>query len=260
VSEAALPAPLRGVRAAFAFLTRIPVGGFPYAAEDWAWSSAYFPLVGLTVGAVCAVLRAGLAYGLGDGLATGLLVIGASMLLTGAFHEDGLADTADALGGAMNREQLFTILKDSRIGSFGGAALVVSIGARAALVADLGPSCLWALPLAGCAARVGPVWLMRALPYATPAQAKSAVVARAGLAQAVVATAWLAVAALASVFEGGLSPARLAAMVGVLAVVIASAGALFRARAGGVTGDLLGAAEQASEIAALAVLAWNPRL
>jgi adenosylcobinamide-GDP ribazoletransferase len=259
VSEAALPAPIRGVRAAFAFLTRIPVGGYPYASEDWAWSSAYFPLVGLTVGAVCAVLRAGLAYGLGDGLATGLLVIGASMLLTGAFHEDGLADSADALGGAMNREQLFAILKDSRIGSFGGVALVVSIGVRAALVADLGPSCLWALPLAACAARVGPVWLLWALPYATPAHAKSAVVARTGLAQALVASAWLGVAALACVFEAGLSLTRLAGMIGVLAAVTLAGGALFRARAGGVTGDLLGAAEQAGEVAALAALAWNPR-
>jgi adenosylcobinamide-GDP ribazoletransferase len=257
VSAAATPAPLRGVRAAFAFLTRIPVGGFPYAPEDWAWSPAHFPLVGLSVGGVAAALHALLARGLGDGLAVGLLVVGAMMIVTGAFHEDGLADTADALGGAMDRDQLFAILKDSRVGTYGAAALVLSIGARAAMLGDLGPACAWALPLASCAARVGPVWLLWVLPYATPAHAKSAVVARIGLAQALVATAWLLLAAVGSALGAGVSLGRLAAMLGVLVVVTVACGATFRARAGGVTGDLLGAAEQAGEVAALVALAWT---
>jgi adenosylcobinamide-GDP ribazoletransferase len=250
-----LPAPLRGVRAAFAFLTRIPVGGFPYTPEDWGWAAAHFPLVGLALGAALAVLRAVLARGLGDGLALGFLLVGASMVLTGAFHEDGLADSADALGGSFDREKLFAILKDSRIGTFGGAALCVSIGARAALYADLGPACAWALPLSACAARVGPVFLLLALPYVTPDHAKSSAVAHAGIPQAAVAALWLALAAVVL----AVPPARLAAMVAVLAVVTVVSGAVYRARAGGVTGDFLGATEQLGEIAALVALAWSPR-
>ena len=253
------PAPVRSIRAAFTFLTRIPVGGFPYRPEDWAWSAAHFPLVGLALGAGLAALYALLARGLGGGLGVGLLVVGASMLLTGAFHEDGLADSADALGGAYDRAKLFEILKDSRIGTFGAAALVVSIGARAALYADLGPACLWALPLAACAARVGPVWLIVALPYATPAGSRSKPVAQAGLAQAAVATAWLVLAAAAAAGAAGVSPARIGAMVAVLAVVTVVSGAVYRARAGGITGDFLGATEQIGEVAALVALAWSAR-
>jgi adenosylcobinamide-GDP ribazoletransferase len=258
VSAPAAPAPLRGIRAAFAFLTRIPVGGFPYAPEDWAWSSAHFPLVGLSVGVLVAALRWGLRQGLADGLALGLLLVGASMVITGAFHEDGLADTADGLAGSFDREKLFAIMKDSRVGSFGAAALVVSIGARAALYADLGAACAWALPLVGCASRVGPVWMLLGLPYATPAQAKSTAVARTGLAQAIVATLWFVLAAGIAVVELGVSPARLGAMVAALALVAGSSAAVYRARAGGVTGDLLGATEQLGEVAALVVLAWRP--
>ena len=86
------------------------------------------------------------------------------MLLTGAFHEDGLADTSDALGGAYDREKIFVILKDSRIGAFGACALVVSIAGRAALLAHLGEGGAWALPLVGAAARVGPVWQIATMP------------------------------------------------------------------------------------------------
>jgi adenosylcobinamide-GDP ribazoletransferase len=248
--------PLRAVRAAFVLFTRIPVGGFPYRPEDWAWASAHLPLVGLVLGAILAALRAVLGGGL-DGLSAGFLVVGASMLLTGAFHEDGLADTSDALGGAHDRDKLFAILKDSRIGSFGAAALVVSIGARAALVARLGPACAWALPLAGCAARVGPVWLMSALPYVTPQGSRGLV--RGEAPQAVVATAWLVVASAACVVGRGVPPARLAVMIGVVAVVTVVSGARYRARAGGITGDFLGATEQLGEIAAMAALAWTAR-
>jgi adenosylcobinamide-GDP ribazoletransferase len=252
------PPPLRAVRAAFVFLTRIPVGGFPYRPEDWAWASAHFPLVGLVVGAILAVLRAALGWGL-DGLSAGFLVVGASMLITGAFHEDGLADTSDALGGAYDRDKLFAILKDSRIGSFGAAALVVSIGARAALYARLGPACAWALPLAGCAARVGPVWLMTALPYATPQGSRSRDVVRGRAPQAVVATAWLALSSAACVMGAGVPTARLAAMIAVVAAVTVVSGARYRARAGGITGDFLGATEQLGEIAALSALAFTAR-
>ena len=74
------------------------------------------------------------------------------MMITSGFHEDGLADTADALGGAFSREKLFLILKDSRVGAFGAMALFVSLGLRAALLAELNDRAPVALILTECLA------------------------------------------------------------------------------------------------------------
>jgi adenosylcobinamide-GDP ribazoletransferase len=248
------PAPLRGVRAAFIFLTRIPVGGFPYRSEDWTWALAHAPFVGLVLGALLGALDRVLLP-LGE-LAAAILVVGASLLLTGAFHEDGLADTSDALGGAHDRERIFAILKDSRVGTFGAAALVVSIVGRAALVARLGSSAAWALAVMGCSARVGPVWLVASLPYVSVAQTKSGEVTRGGVAQAIAATGWFAAALFGAVRLGWLSPARIAALVLSMAAVTLVTGWRYKVRAGGITGDFLGATEQLGELVALAVMVW----
>ncbi len=251
-----VPSPLRAVRAAFVFLTRIPVGGFPYSPEDWAWSSAHFPLVGLVIGVALGALdRVLLPVG---ALGAAFVTLGVSMMVTGAFHEDGLADTSDALGGAYDRDKLIAILKDSRIGSFGGAALAVSVGARAALVARLGASAVWGIPLAFCAARATAVALMAALPYATVGEwAKSKQVARGRAPQALVAAAYFALAGGALVLTGHLGLARLAALAVVMVAVALATGWRYARRLGGVTGDFLGATEQIAEIAAFATLAWG---
>jgi len=252
-----MPPALRGLRAAFVFFTRIPVGGFPYRKEDYAWALAHGPFVGLVLGGVLGALEHGFLFGLAP-LPAAALTLGASLLLTGAFHEDGLADTSDALGGGYDRARVLAILKDSRIGSFGGAALAWSLLLRAALLAALGSSVAWAWPLVGCAARVGPVWLVVAMPYVTAEQdAKSRTVAQAGVPQAIVATLWFLGAAGVALYARFLSLPRAGALVAALAVITAVSGWRYRVRAGGITGDFLGATEQLGEIAVLAVLAWT---
>lgn len=254
---------LRGARAAFVFLTRLPVGGFPYSAEEWRWAAAWFPLVGLVLGGMCAAAW-WLVAPLGPWVAA-MSVLVLSILLTGAFHEDGLADTADALGGAQDRAKIFVILKDSRVGAFGALALVVSVAFRLALLAELGgaprtdtlPAAPAALLLAHCLARVGPVWLMVALPYVSEAGAKSHHVAPAGAAQAAVAAA-VGVAGAGGVVAMGSAVGVTGALASFAAMVLATVccGWRFRARAGGVTGDFLGATEQVNEVVILlAVLA-----
>jgi adenosylcobinamide-GDP ribazoletransferase len=246
---------LRGLRAAFVFLTRVPVGGTDYRREDWIWAAAHAPFVGLAVGAVLGGLDR-LLLPLGP-LPAAMLVLGASLLITGAFHEDGLADTSDALGGAHDRSRVLEILKDSRIGAFGAAALAISIGGRAALVAQLGAGAAWALPLVGCAARVGPIWLLALLPYVSAsARAKSGDVAGAGPAQAIVATGWCVATLSAALAAGLLAPARAGALVVAMAIVALATGLRYKQRIGGITGDFLGATEQIGELAAFAVLAW----
>ena len=253
-------ASLRGARAAFVFLTRLRLGGFPYSAEEWRWASAWFPLVGLVLGGACAAVWA-LAAPLGPWVAA-MVVLVLSILLTGAFHEDGLADTADALGGATDRDEIFVIVKDSRVGAFGALALVTSVAFRLVLLAQLGgaagASALAAAPaallLAHCLARVGPVWLMAALPYASAAAAKSGHVARAGAAQAAVATAVGVAGAAVVVAAGAIDAIGVLAAFAAMAIASALCGLRFRARAGGVTGDFLGATEQVNEIAILVVV------
>jgi adenosylcobinamide-GDP ribazoletransferase len=192
-------------------------------------------------------------------LPAALLVVGVSLLLTGAFHEDGMADTSDALGGGYDSERVLLILKDSRIGSFGGAALVISIVGRAALLAQLGDSVAWALPLAWCGARVGPIWLMATMPYVTAQEgAKSRDLTRGGISQAVVATGWFAAVSVTLVCTGHFAAQRVGALAAGLTIVTALTGWRYWIRVSGITGDFLGATEQLSELAALAVLAWRP--
>ncbi len=251
-----LPPPIRGLRAAFVFLTRLPVGGFPYGQDDWTWAAAHAPFVGLVVGAVLGGLDRVLSP-LGA-LPSAVLVLGASLHMKGAFHEDGLADTSDALGGGYDPARVLAILKDSRIGSFGGAAIVFSIMARATLLAQIGPAAVWALPIVGCGARLGPIWLMAALPYVTSSpEAKSRDVARGGLPQAAVATAWFVGVMGVAVASGCITAARAGSLAIAFAGVAALTGWRYERRVGGITGDFLGATEQLGEIAALAVLAWR---
>jgi adenosylcobinamide-GDP ribazoletransferase len=249
------PPIVRGVRAAFAFFTRLPVGGFPYDAHELAWAPAHAPLVGGMLGAALGILDACLLP-LGA-FPAAALVLGVSMLLTGALHEDGLADTSDALGGGHEPSRVFAILKDSRIGSFGAAAIAISVLVRASLLAQLAEACVWALPLAWCAARVGPVWLMALLPYVTPvSEAKSARVVRADWRRALVASAWFLGAAAYAVGQGWVGLTRTVIAAGAVAAVTLLTGLRYQRRVGGITGDFLGATEQLGEMAILAVFAW----
>lgn len=245
----------RSVRAAFVFLTRIPVGGFPYTDDEWRWAPAHFPLVGAVVGAVAGAIDAVLRP-LGPWPAAAI-ALGASLLLTGAFHEDGFADTADALGGGYDPEKVLAILKDSRVGAFGACAIGVSLLSRAALLARLGVAAPWGWVLAGAIARVGPTWQIAGLPYVTSAQSRSRGVMQARWPQAVAATAWGAAIVAALVVANRLSLARAGAAFACVAAVGVVTAARYAKRLGGVTGDFLGATEQLGEIAALAALAWG---
>jgi adenosylcobinamide-GDP ribazoletransferase len=246
-------APLRGARAAFTFLTRIPVGGFPYADADWRWSSAHFPLVGAVIGAIMAATW-WLAAPLGVGPACVLALI-ASLVVTGGFHEDGLADTADALGGGHDRAKVLAILKDSRIGAFGGLAIASTLLLRAALLVELGPLAPAALVATQAASRMPPIWLMAVLPYATADEhSKSRQINRAGVAQALLASGWTAAIGGGLVVAGVLPATAAVVALAAAAPVAATLGWRFWRRVGGVTGDFLGATQQVVEAAMLAAL------
>lgn len=244
------------IRAAFSFLTRIPMGSFSFDEKTWRWSTAHFPLVGATLGLLGAAVYFLTAP-------AGPLVAAASTyavlaLVTGAFHEDGLADTADALGGAFDPDRIKAILKDSRIGSFGAVALTAAFILRVAATAELGSAAPMALIATQCASRLPPVLLMVISPYVTSdAASKSRLVSRAGAPQALVAALWTAaLIAGALVFEK-ISPPEAIAIIASGAICLACLGRLFHRRLKGITGDFLGALQMVSECSMLVGLAWT---
>ena len=253
-----MPAVLRGARAAVVFLTRLPIGGFPYQAAEWAWAPAWFPLVGAMIGlALSAIVAA--THPLGA-FVSATLAYAVAAVLTGAFHEDGLADTADALGGATSRARIFEILKDSRIGSFGGLALVFSVLLRVGLLARLADVTTFALVWSQCVARLFPVWLLVALPYVTPDDtSKSRAVSPVSWRQGGLAAAVAIVVALGLRGAGLGSVVDLALTTFLAAITALVAGYRFHRRAGGVTGDFLGATEQLCECAVLVGLGLTHR-
>jgi adenosylcobinamide-GDP ribazoletransferase len=244
---------LRAGRGAITFLTRLPVGGFPYTDAEWRWAPAWFPAVGGLLGLLYAgVWRASEAAG---PFVAAVLVIAAALVATGAFHEDGLADTADALGGGHERARVLEILKDSRIGAFGAAALVVVLLLRVALLVRLGAAAPLALVLAESLSRAPSVWLMVALPYVTAeGAARSRPVTRASWPQAAAATIWPVAIAAAAALHGDLGGRTLVALAVVTPAVAALCAWRFRARVGGLTGDFLGATQQVEACAILLTL------
>nr|WP_294563325.1 adenosylcobinamide-GDP ribazoletransferase [uncultured Rhodopila sp.] len=232
--------------AAFMLLTRLPVPGSA-GAPDVARCVWAFPVVGLVVN-----LAAGLVYRLGyeaglPPLLAAAWTVAAALAMTGAFHEDGLADTADGFGGGGSRERKLEIMRDSRIGSFGALALLLSVLVRVAAISALARPGVVAAALvaAGMLGRSGMVLLVIAI---RPARADGMGASMGGL-RVGPAAAGLGMAVAASF---ALLPARPAAAVVLLSVAVSLGMAkLAAAQIGGYTGDVLGACEVATECVVL---------
>lgn len=127
------------LKSALAFLTRVPAGWLGMAVDrrpDFTRASGLFPVAGVLIGIVGGIVLA-LASAIGvPPLVAAALAVATTMALTGALHEDGLADVADSLGGA-SAERRLEIMHDSRIGTYGAAALVLSLVVRVACLAAL---------------------------------------------------------------------------------------------------------------------------
>ena len=303
---------MSGLLAAVAFLTRVPVR---VPSEAIATSLAWFPVVGAAVGGLAAIGLLAAAW-LWPSPLPALAAVAVAVAATGGFHEDGLADTADAFAAGGDLERRLRVMDDPRIGAVGAVVLVLVLLGRVAALALLPlaaaaaalvaahtlarwavPALLWRLPYvrgeAGIAARlkrgatgarlaaatalalavvVAAAALAAALPLPaglsgppvgtvagavatddTAATAGAAAAADAAATAGVAATGDAAAANVAGIVRAA---ATAAAAVAAALLVTLAAGALFRRRFGGVTGDLLGAACQAVELAVyLAVLA-----
>ena len=255
---------------ALEFLTRIPI---PAATQfDPAWMSRcvrYFPWVGVLIGGCAALVWWALQPALSPWLAAALAFT-ASALITGAFHEDGLSDYVDGIGGGQSREHTLAIMKDSRVGSFGALALVlVTLVKIAALASVPMMDAVIALVFAHATARATAVTVMAALPYARDDASSKVRPVAMGVMWAEVAVSWLPTMALTALTALIAFSAALAAQCGLshlmpmallTATLAASIITTFLAlqmqrRLGGYTGDALGAVEQCAEAVILVVCA-----
>jgi adenosylcobinamide-GDP ribazoletransferase len=246
---------------ALQFFTRVPIPARIGFHPAWLQACArHFPAVGLVVGSAGAAVLLGAAQLWPPALAAGLS-LAATIWLTGGFHEDGLADTCDGLGGAVTRARALEIMKDSRLGSYGALGLLLVLGLKAAALAALversPPLAALALAWGHGVSRAAPVLLMRLLPYGgDPEHAKAKPLAvHIGGGGLAVALGWVAVATVLAGRLGGAAAAAALpwALVALGAVVLWMARWL-RRRLGGFTGDTLGASQQLGELAML--LAW----
>jgi adenosylcobinamide-GDP ribazoletransferase len=240
-------AELRGLAAALAFLTRVPLGrgAASLAGEDVARAALSFPLVGALVGAAIGGTAAALSGPLSPLLAAALGVA-VGTVLTGALHLDGLADSADALG-ASSRERALEIMRDHAVGAFGALALLLDVLVKTAALAALarhGHALAFAV-VAGAASRWSPAAVAAALPYARRGSGTAHSFARTPPWRAVGAGALAAALAASVAGTDGLYALAVAA------VATVALGVALRAWLGGVTGDTLGAAVELSEVAVL---------
>ncbi|MDB5659018.1 MAG: cobalamin 5-phosphate synthase [Cypionkella sp.] len=243
---------LTEVQLAVMLLTRLPAGRMLEApaigAAVWA-----FPIAGALVGSIsAAILYAALAVGIAPTLAAGL-ALATTVLATGGLHEDGLADVADGFGGGHNRARKLEIMRDSRIGSYGGLALILSLGLRwqaITLLAVQSPNlAMIALIALAISSRAG---LGFALLWMPAARADGMGKSAAGT-SLICAVSGLLIAAVALAILLGPQTA-LYLLLAQIAVQLAFARIALR-QIGGQSGDVLGAMQQLAEIAGWLVLA-----
>jgi adenosylcobinamide-GDP ribazoletransferase len=219
------------VRDAVAFLTRLPVGSGRLSPR----AAIFFPVVGVALGA----LVGGAALGLKEHTApllAGALAVALELILTGALHVDGLADSADGLAGR-DREHSLAIMRDHSVGAYGASALTLDLLTKAAALAAIED--LLPVVAAYALSRAAPLPLAAALPYAR-AEGTGRALDR--------LSPWIAAAGVAlAVGVGMLAPVTIAAA----ALVTAGVWWLARRRLNGVTGDVMGAAVELAATAAL---------
>jgi adenosylcobinamide-GDP ribazoletransferase len=229
---------------AFQFMTRIPISGLPHERHGLARAAKFFPVVGLAIGLVAAGIERALAARVQPQVLALVLIV-YLVLITGALHEDGLADAADGFGGGWTKEKILLIMRDTRIGSFGAVAVTLSLLSRFVLISNTSAAtlpgllvassvlCRWtSLPLGFC------------LPYAREGRGLGDEVAgRMPLSSLLWGTGFAVLSVAAALGLRSLSPWLIALL------ITAASGLYFKSQIQGVTGDCFGATNQITEIA-----------
>lgn len=247
--------PVRDIRIATTFLTRIPVGWVQdMEVGDLSCAAWSFPIVGLVIGALGGAAVYGSAALDLHPLACAFIGLAVMALVTGGLHEDGLADVADGFGGGGDKTRILEIMRDSRIGSFGVLALVFGIGIRAAALSGVpGPGLAWLTLIAAAVFSRSALPMVMALMPAARSDGLSQSAGRPAMVGAVIALG-LGVIALFV-----LMPVKLVFVAFMIAIPLAGLIVLWAyRRLGGQTGDVLGAVQQAIEMSVIiAAAGWS---
>jgi adenosylcobinamide-GDP ribazoletransferase len=237
---------------AFQFLTRIPMPPIAFETDSLSRAAKFFPLVGLVIGGGAVLLQKLLLPHLSR-LLVALFILVYFVLITGCLHEDGLADTADGFGGGWTKDQILTILKDSRIGSYGATALVLSLLARYLLLASLPLEHFAAYVIsAHVLCRWSSLSLSYFLPPARDQEGQGARIARLTSLASLIFGSVFSLAIVGFALRWSALPPLLVAT-----LVVALSGWLYARKIGGVTGDCFGATNQLTEIAVYFCGVWS---
>lgn len=233
---------LRLLFTALTFFTRLPGPAFTFQEHEFAHAARYFPLIGILVGAVSAGV-----YFLANRYFPIEIAVLASMAvglwLTGAFHEDGLADAVDGLGGSWSQERALAIMQDSRLGSYGAIGLFMALFTKFEAVVHLPPTTVPVALIAGHAlSRFGATLVIFTHTYVRPGGKAQPFAAR-------LSAPGLVLAGLFGLLPFGLLEPRMLWALLPVAVVWLWFTRLLQRRIGGYTGDCLGATQQLCELA-----------
>lgn len=244
--------PLRLFVVAVRFLTRLPLPEPTFHPGDLRRATGAFPLVGVLV-AGAGIAAYAVVEPLWGAVVAVLVATAVEVGVTGAFHEDGLADVADGLWGGWTVEDRLRIMRDSRLGTYGTVALVGVLALRVALLAGLDPGWFWRATLVGhVLGRAAILVMIRLLPPADDGGSGAQVSEPTGA----VGTAVAAVTSVA-VLAAALGTAGWLPLVAAVPPIVLTT-VLYRRRLGGITGDALGATNQLVHLAALAAVALLP--
>jgi adenosylcobinamide-GDP ribazoletransferase len=238
---------LRSAVAAVTFLTAIPLGRTTeVGSRDLRGGLVLFPAVGALIGALTAATAWGAAIVM-PSLPAAILGVAVGVLVTGAMHLDGLGDTADGIGAALAGREPAAVMHDPRLGTFGGAALVLDLLLKVSVLSALvaGPRFPVEAIAAGALGRTAAIALIAAVPYAGSASGAGEWTRRVTLGRCVVG---IAVASAIGILAAGWAFGAMAAVCLIVTVVV---GRWSSRRLGGVTGDTLGAAAELTETLAL---------
>lgn len=238
------------------FLTRLRVPSAPYEQDSLARAVKFFPIVGFLIGSGSSLLYVALAPHLPSTIVA-LLIVVYLVVITGGLHEDGLADSADGFGGGSEREKVLAIMRDSRIGTYGAAALVLSLLARVLLIASLPrvQAVAWLI-----AAPVLSRWTILPLSYFLPPargrdqnqiDGQGARIARLTTRGSLVIGSLLTIVIVLALL-------RFRALAPILVTMGVTLGTAiyYKHRIGGITGDCFGATTQVAEIAVYLCGVW----
>lgn len=235
--------------AALSFYTRLPIGaGRIYSDDEFRRALVFLPVTGAIIGGIGALVWYGSSF-LFSNRTSLIFSLSVTILLTGAFHEDGLADTCDGLGGGWKREDKLKIMKDSRVGSYGMLGMILAVLLKLSLLEEINSSSMVAVMI-GChmLSRLVPLSLVKVMKYARSDDSSAKL---GGVSEGLKVWEWLAGHILAFVLLFILC-SEMILLVLLLPISVLFFYLFYKKQIGGYTGDLLGASQQISELLFLA--------